>query len=383
MEPFLPRGEMPTFPRRMTPASPTSLPSSQLAGNGTGAAAEEESCVFNEDFKFILLPVSYGIVCVVGLVLNASSLWLFLFRLRPWNATTTYMFNLALSDMLYVLSLPTLVYYYADHNNWPFGEALCKVVRFLFYANLYSSILFLTCISVHRYVGICHPIQSLRWVKTRHARLLCLGVWLTVTACLTPNLIFVTISTRGNDTLCHDTTKPSEFDHYVHYSSAVMVLLFGLPFVVIVACYCLMAKRLWVPGAHLGSPVPAYKRRSTKMIAIVLLVFAISFLPFHITRTLYYAARLLKASCHTLNLVNVTYKVTRPLASANSCLDPILYFLAGDTYRARMCRALVKRPKAKPMPTLALTGPCQDSSLAPQRGSSFCSKEGRETQAGN
>uniref|UniRef100_A0A6J0SYI2 P2Y purinoceptor 4 n=1 Tax=Pogona vitticeps TaxID=103695 RepID=A0A6J0SYI2_9SAUR len=365
-----------TNPRMMTlpDLAFTAISSSWVAENGTSGPMEE-TCIFNEEFKFILLPVSYGAVCVVGLLLNSCSLWLFLFRMRPWNATTTYMFNLAVSDTLYVLSLPTLVYYYADRNNWPFGEWLCKIVRFLFYANLYSSILFLACISIHRYIGICHPIRSLRWVKTRHARLVCLGVWLVVTLCLIPNLVFVTISVKGNNTLCHDTTKPEEFDHYVHYSSAMMALLFGIPFLVVVVCYCLMAKRLWSPQPLGGSrqTLPSYKRRSIKMILVVLSVFAISFVPFHITRTIYYASRHLKASCYTLNIVNVTYKITRPLASANSCIDPVLYFLAGDMYRGRLHRALFKMPKSKQaLSTSTVVSQFRESSLPAQRRNSFC-----------
>ncbi|KFP28315.1 P2Y purinoceptor 4, partial [Colius striatus] len=210
-----------TFPVALWTSTPTPWP----GGNTT--AVEEEKCVFDEEFKFILLPISYGFVFVVGLPLNSWALWIFVSRMRPkrpWNATTTYMFNLAVSDTLYVLSLPTLVYYYADRNNWPFGEGLCKIVRFI----------------------------------------------------------------KDNTTLCHDTTKPEEFDHYVHYSSSVMALLFGVPFLVIVLCYCLMAKRLCKPSFPSPSTrTPSYKKRSIKMIIIVLTVFAICFVPFHVTRTLY------------------------------------------------------------------------------------------------
>ncbi|KAG8585002.1 hypothetical protein GDO81_004858 [Engystomops pustulosus] len=117
-------------------------------------------CKFDEDFKYVLLPVSYGIVFCVGLVLNISALYIFLFRIKPWNASTTYMFNLAISDTLYVISLPLLVYYYSQGDNWPFGVALCKIVKFLFYTNLYCSIFFLLCISVHRFLGICYPMSS-------------------------------------------------------------------------------------------------------------------------------------------------------------------------------------------------------------------------------
>ncbi|NXW36799.1 P2RY4 protein, partial [Phaetusa simplex] len=345
-----------TFPVALWTPTPAPWP-----GENTTAVAEAK-CVFNEEFKFILLPVSYSIVFVVGLPLNSWALWMFISRMRPWNATTTYMFNLAVSDTLYVLSLPTLVYYYADRNNWPFGKGLCKIVRFLFYANLYSSILFLTCISIHRYMGICHPIRSLKWVKTKHARIICVGAWLVVTICLIPNLIFVTTSSRGNSTLCHDTTRPEEFDHYVHYSSSVMALLFGVPFLVIVLCYCLMAKRLGKSSFSSPSPrMPSYKKRSIRMIIIVLAVFAICFVPFHITRTLYYTSRYFQADCRTLNIINFTYKITRPLASINSCLDPILYFMVGDKYRGRLRRGPGQRLRPVPTCNLALVSPSMDN----------------------
>ncbi|XP_023277399.1 P2Y purinoceptor 4 [Seriola lalandi dorsalis] len=299
------------------------------------------SCRFDEEFKYILLPVSYSLVFVFGFMLNATALWMFQ-KMRPWNPSTVYMFHLALSDFLYVLSLPTLIYYYANRSHWPFGVAACKIVRFLFYANLYCSILFLTCISVHRYLGICHPIKALTLVKSRHAHLVCGMVWGVVTVCLVPNLIFVTTSRRDNDTLCHDTTSQQAFEEYVDYSSVVMVLLFGIPFMVIVVCYCLMARTLCRPrqGLSASRQSSASRQKSIKLIIVVLVVFAVSFVPFHITRTLYYTSRVLNLNCEFLNIVNFTYKITRPLASVNSCIDPVLYFLAGDHYRSKMLSVL-------------------------------------------
>uniref|UniRef100_A0A8C6WHN8 P2Y purinoceptor 4 n=1 Tax=Neogobius melanostomus TaxID=47308 RepID=A0A8C6WHN8_9GOBI len=288
------------------------------------------SCRFDEDLVF-----------VVGFVLNAAALWMFM-KMRPWNPSTVYMFHLALSDFLYVISLPTLIYYYANRSHWPFGVAACKTVRFLFYANLYCSILLLTCISVHRYLGICHPIKAMTLVKPRHAHLVCSLVWAVVTVCLVPNLIFVTTSRRDNITLCHDTTSQDAFNEYVDYSSVVMVLLFGVPFTVIVVCYCLMARSLCRPRTGLSASQQrnASHQKSIKLIVIVLVVFAVSFVPFHITRTLYYTSRVLEANCEFLNIVNFTYKITRPLASVNSCIDPILYFLAGDHYRSKLMSVL-------------------------------------------
>ncbi|XP_004444168.1 PREDICTED: LOW QUALITY PROTEIN: P2Y purinoceptor 4 [Ceratotherium simum simum] len=312
----------------------SSLPTILGLSTDPGTSEVELDSRFDEEFKFILLPVSYAIVFVLGLGLNAPTLWLFLFRLRPWDATATYMFHLALSDTLYVLSLPTLIYYYAARNHWPFGTGLCKFICFLFCWNLYCSVFFLTCISVHRYLGICHPLRALRWGHPHLASLLCLAVWLVVAGCLVPNLFFVTTSTKEDTILCHDTTQPEEFDHYVHFSSAIMGLLFGVPCLVTLVCYGLLARRLYrpLPGAAQSSS----RLRSLRTIAVVLTVFAVCFVPFHITRTIYYMARLLEADCRVLNIVNVVYKGTRPLASANSCLDPVLYLLTGAKYRPQL-----------------------------------------------
>ncbi|KAG8447642.1 hypothetical protein GDO86_014957 [Hymenochirus boettgeri] len=330
---------------------PVLFPTPLLPQNVTNGT--EDKCVFNEGFKYFLLPTAYSVVFMVGLPLNVTAMWIFIAKMRPWSPTIVYMFNLALSDTLYVLSLPTLVYYYADENNWPFGEALCKIIRFLFYANLYSSILFLMCISMHRYRGVCHPIRSMHRMNARHARIVCALVWLSVSLCLTPNLIFVTVSPNGKDTLCYDTTRPEDFDKYVEYSTCVMCLLFGMPCLIIACCYGLMTRELRKPLANGNrQTLPSYKRRSIKTIAVVVIVFAISFIPFHITRTIYYYARLLRADCNVLNVINIAYKVTRPLASANSCIDPILYFLTSDSYRQRLLRPVGRRTVARRRPTL-------------------------------
>ncbi|XP_041919657.1 P2Y purinoceptor 2-like isoform X2 [Alosa sapidissima] len=309
-------------------------------------------CQFNEDFKYILLPVSYGLVFVVGLVLNAVTLYVILFRTRSWTSSTIYMFNLTVCDTLYILTLPFLVYYYADENDWPFGEALCKLIRFLFYANLYGSILFLCCISLHRFLGICYPVHSLGWVSTRRARLVSACVWLIVGVFQAPVLYFSRTHDDGTgvDRTCYDTTSEDLFDDFMVYTTAVSVLLFALPFMVLMVCYGLMVRKLLEPtqvGEGMGSS--RCKQKSVKMIIIVLAVFMLCFLPFFLTRSLYYSFRYLdeQISCSQLESASIAYKVTRPLASANSCLDPVLYFMAGQGFRRKITRRTKSRTPQK------------------------------------
>ncbi|XP_036601954.1 P2Y purinoceptor 2 [Trichosurus vulpecula] len=320
----------------------TIAPWNQSTNTSLGVNEQGYKCKFDEDFKYVLLPVSYGVVCVLGLCLNALALYVFLCRIKTWNSTTTFMFNLAISDTLYVVSLPLLIYYYSHGDHWPFSVTLCKLVRFLFYTNLYGSILFLLCISVHRFLGICYPLQSLRWGNVRYARRAAAVVWIIVIGCQSPVLYFVTTSSRAEGITCHDTSSRNLFDDFVAYSSAILVLLFIGPFLIILVCYTLMVRQLLRPTTG-QARLSRSKRKSLRMIILVLVVFSLCFLPFHVTRTLYYAFRSLDVGCWSLNAINIAYKVTRPLASANSFLDPVLYFLAGQRF-VRFARHVLPPP---------------------------------------
>ncbi|CDQ99458.1 unnamed protein product, partial [Oncorhynchus mykiss] len=236
-------------------------------------------CQFKEDFKYILLPVSYTLVFVIGLALNVTAMYVILFRTKRWKPSTVYMFNLTVCDTLYILTLPFLIYYYADENDWPFSEPFCKLIRFLFYANLYGSILFLCCISLHRFLGVCYPMRSLSWVSSRRARLVSVAVWACVLMCQAPVLYFSRTRDEGTERVCFDTSSPELFHHFLVYSSVVSVLMFAFPFMVVMPT--------WGAGG-------SQSRGSVKMIIIVLAVFMLCFLPFHLTRSLYYSLRYLE-----------------------------------------------------------------------------------------
>ncbi|KAM3933939.1 P2Y purinoceptor 2-like isoform 2-T2 [Leptodactylus fuscus] len=284
-------------------------------------------CIFEEDFKYILLPLCYGIIFAFGFILNILALYIFIFRIRPWKVINVFMFNLALSDLLYVLSLPLLAYYYSKANDWPFSEPLCKIVRFLFYTSLYCSILFLLCISIYRFLAVCYPLRFLRWRNIRYARIASVCIWFVVIVIQSPTFYFVSTSINGDSTVCHDTSNIELFDNFVVYNTVILAVLFCVPFTILILCNSYMIYVLIQPSKSVNQTSES-KKKSIKMIITVMLVFIIAFLPFHITRTLYYYFRKVDlAPCPTLNVVNAAYKSTRPLASVNSCIDPVLYFL--------------------------------------------------------
>ena len=100
--------------------------------------------------------------------------------------------------------------------------------------------------------------------------------------------------------MCFDTTGPELFDDFLVYSSVISVVMFALPFMLVMVCYGLMVHKLLEPSWGSGEGQQGLraahrtKQKSVKMIIIVLVTFMFCFLPFHLTRSLYYSLRYLR-----------------------------------------------------------------------------------------
>ncbi|XP_062901387.1 P2Y purinoceptor 1-like [Mobula hypostoma] len=333
-------------------------------------AAINKTCYLNKGFQFYYLPIMYIIVFVTGFIGNSVALWMFIFHMRPWSSITIYMFNLVLADLFYVFSLPILIFYYFNKTDWIFGEVLCKLQRFIFHVNLYSSILFLTCISVHRYTGVVHPMKSLGRLKKKSAIIVCTCVWVAVAVSISPILYFSRTGLRKNKTnTCYDTTSKELLHTYFIYSMSTTFFGFCVPFATILVCYGFIVKALI--SNDMKTPL---RGKSVRLVIIVLLVFAISYLPFHVMKNLNLQSRLYYQgidTCTWNNRVYAMYQVTRGLASLNSCVDPILYFLAGDTFRRRFTSAasrFVSRRSGAQQPFRSEDSPLQAVTNISQNG---------------
>uniref|UniRef100_A0A4W3K0M8 G-protein coupled receptors family 1 profile domain-containing protein n=1 Tax=Callorhinchus milii TaxID=7868 RepID=A0A4W3K0M8_CALMI len=292
--------------------------------------------IMSIDYKHTLLPVTYSLVFLLGLTLNGAVLCLSWRLTRKWSCSTIYLVNLAVADLLYVCSLPLLILNYIWRDRWPFGDFLCRLVRFLFYANLYGSILFLTCISVHRYLGLCFPMKSIEWRTRRLAVETCVVAWIMVGLQVVPTYLYAHTGSLANKTVCYDLTSPDNFHNYLPYGTVLTVTGFVIPFVIIILSYCCIIKTLIVSGdsTQLQKPV---RTKSIRTIVLVCGLLAVCFVPFHITRTIYLFVRAyLAQDCNILQTVSLAYKIWRPVISFNSCINPLLYFLSGDNYSTRL-----------------------------------------------
>lgn len=173
-----------------------------------------EDCGIDDSFKYNLYSVVYSVVFVLGLITNCAALFVFCFRMKMRNETTMFMTNLALSDLVFVFTLPFKVFYNVNRH-WPFGDGLCKVSGTAFITNIYGSMLFLTCISVDRFLAIVYPFRS-RSIRTRrNAALVCAAVWLTIVGGGISVTFFSTINSTNRATTCFEGFSKSTWKTYL------------------------------------------------------------------------------------------------------------------------------------------------------------------------
>lgn len=279
------------------------------------------------------LPVIYSVIFLVGFPGNAVAISTYIFKMRPWKSSTVIMLNLACTDLLYLTSLPFLIHYYASGENWVFGDFMCRFIRFSFNFNLYSSILFLTCFSIFRYFVISHPMSCFSIHKTRWAVAACAVVWIISLVAVIPMTFLITSTTGTNRSACLDITSSEDLNTIKWYNLILTTTTFCLPLVIVTLCYTMILYTLTQgPQTH-----SCLKQKARRLTVLLLLVFYVCFLPFHILRVIRIESRLLSISCSIENQIHEAYIVSRPLAALNTFGNLLLYVVVSDNFQQAIC----------------------------------------------
>ncbi|XP_054463326.1 P2Y purinoceptor 11 [Anoplopoma fimbria] len=287
-----------------------------------------------ERFQKALLPSLYGVEFILALVGNLFALWLLVVReRRVWHTGVVLACNLAISDLLYVLTLPLLIVYYSLDKHWLFGDAVCKIEKFLFTYNLYVSIFLIMAISVNRCVAIAFPFFTRSRVEPVHAKVVSVLIWVLVGAISCPVLKFASVCPRGhNNTHClFICTQNDESNHFIY---KMFLAVFGclVPFLVTLFCYAVVISLVWKNV----SVTKLEKLKVALLVTSVVVLYAISFIPYHV-----FQIYNLYLKIHYPNdrgcWVYDAYQVSKGMATLNMCIHPILYMALIDSMRVACC----------------------------------------------
>ncbi|KFV96467.1 Proteinase-activated receptor 2, partial [Fulmarus glacialis] len=213
--------------------------------------------------------------------------------------------------------------YHLLGNHWLFGDYLCRIMVAFFYGNMYSSILFLTCIGLERYISVVHPFlwKGSNWMWGKAS--ICVGIWLVVGLGMSPLLLYPQTSDISslNITTCHDVLGKDKHMSLVYYFLSLVGLGFGLPFVLMTISYSCILARLLARGRRYGQVV--------RVLALVLLVFILCFTPSNVLLFIHYMLN--ATGCH--NVTYLWYTLALVLSAFNNCFDPFVYFYVSQDFR--------------------------------------------------
>ncbi|XP_030211031.1 2-oxoglutarate receptor 1 [Gadus morhua] len=287
--------------------------------------------------KDYFLSAAYSLLFAVGLAGNLTAIVVYVTMLRPWKTSAVIMVNLALADLLHMLTLPFLVQYYKDGETWKSGRYMCYLVRFAFFFNLYSSVLLLTGLAAFRWLVVARPLCAAQVQRRSWGLAACAAAWAAAIALVGPMLYILSAGDKkdGNGTICVDFA--SQRSRCVGWYSRVLTALgFLLPLATVAACYAGIVREL-AKGPYKASP---RRVRARRLPLAILAGFVVCFLPYHVLRELRVETVLAPEDwpCKARWGIHVAYIISRPLAAANTLCNLGLNTLAGGRFQRAIWR---------------------------------------------
>ncbi|XP_026867834.1 cysteinyl leukotriene receptor 2 isoform X2 [Electrophorus electricus] len=290
------------------------------------------------DFKHRVYPAVYLFIFFLGLAANLVSLWSFISVRRTkkrFSSVKIFMLNLLISDLMLVSSLPFRAAYYIMESHWAFGDITCRLMSFVFYTNMYGSVYFLMMLSIVRFMAIMKPYKFTQ-LQSSQAWLTCACVWLAVSLTTVPLLSAGTYQELLGQVKCLELDL-SRVNIFITLNKVAVCVGFILPLIVISVCYIIVVYKF-----QRLRKVPQRENhqynKSCLLVLMVLLIFFICFMPYHVVRTLFLEAEKevyekgYEATCEYIVLIRKAAVLTLCLAAGNSVLDPLLFFFAGENF---------------------------------------------------
>ncbi|XP_053529786.1 succinate receptor 1-like [Ictalurus punctatus] len=280
--------------------------------------------------RYYVSPV-YALEFIFGFIGNLVVVLGYIFCLPAWKSTNVYLFNLSVSDLIFVCTLPELSYNYA-HNLKKFNSSLCMINRYILNVNMYSSILFMMWVSVDRFLLLCHPQREHILLTLKAAWFITILNWIWVTIQIAPLIIFIVQDLEQNGwTVCRDFGSLGEPRVILIYTVLLTISGYVLPLVGLFLSsqrmVSVLMKREEMRGRSFQRPV--------RIVRASAIMFLVLYTPIHIMRIVRLTSRLpeLNLSQCIMDYINSSFLVTRPVAFAHSAVNPVFYFLMTDSFK--------------------------------------------------
>lgn len=272
------------------------------------------------DFSF-LSPGNSLVVCVLVKTYNHTTV------------TDICLLNLAVSDLLFVFTLPFYTHY-AVVSKWTFGDFMCRFATVSHNTGFFSGIFFMVVMAVDRYVAIIHALRVGQYRSLRLGIAITIIVWMLSFSVSLPSLMFTKVTNESSQLACSYATESPAWELYDLLAPNILGLV--IPLLVMVMCYSRIIYSI-------GNIRSTRKHRVVKLIVSIMVVFFLSWAPYNISLVLKFLRdrkKLLSNDCNVGRNLSLAVAVTEALAYTHCCLNPIVYAFVGQKFMKRAMQLL-------------------------------------------
>lgn len=249
------------------------------------------------------------------------------------SLTNIFILNLAISDLVFTTGLPFWAIYHV--HGWLFSEFVCKTVYFVFFIGFYSSVLFLTVMTIYRYIAVVHHFTDLNTKKIRTGILVSGFIWLISIGAAMPSLLQTTLMPIPHQDK-HSVGCVYKAPLWRDVATFQQNAFFLLAFTVMAFCYIQILGKIKKTRSNT-------KNRAVKLVFSIVAVFFIGWVPYNVVIFLkIFADNLVPPFEGCLASIQLEYAFcfSRLVAFSHCCLNPVFYALIGVKFRSHLKSAM-------------------------------------------
>lgn len=299
---------------------------------------------YSERPETYIVPVVFAIIFLVGVLGNGTLVFIFARHRTMRNVPNTYIFSLALGDLLVILSCVPFTSTLYTIESWPWGELICKLSEATKDVSIGVSVFTLTALSAERYCAIVNPIRSHISSKPL-TTVTAVLIWFMSMILALPAAIFSNVQSvdvSDNHTIEYCSPFPKQYGSTYEKGMVLFKFLayYAIPLCVIAGFYVLMARHLvlstrTLPGEHnpqrgQSNQIQA-RKKVAKMVLAFVIIFIVCFLPYH-TFMLWF--HFYPSSHDDYDEMWHAFRIVGfCLSYINSCINPIALYFVSKAFR--------------------------------------------------
>ena len=241
----------------------------------------------------VVVLLAYSLMFLLSLTGNILTVFIVLTKPYMRSVTNCLIANMAIADLLMTFSaMPYSAAYMYVGSRWfggVMGMITCKTLQFTVALSIAASVLTLVVIALDRFFAVVYPFK--RASVIRKIWVVSTVIWVLSGLSMSPYLYYYkSLLLQDGNHHCFVSWEPlaDSWEASRIYFAFIFIALYLIPLLIIAIFYSVVSFKLWIrripgnPSAANLRHAELSKRRTVKMLIIIVIVFSLCWLPAHL-----------------------------------------------------------------------------------------------------